>query len=295
VELALRVSQHSSFNVSGLRFGGGLLWRIEVAKKKTGSDAQTAETVDWEAKEKEMKVLGREAALDELAESAQASGEYDTPRQSVAILGTAETMNSAPFDDPDWEIWGTGTVMGHGVGRVDRLFELHTKERWINRVQQLNAAGVPVMMQEAFEEVEKAEVFPRDRLLAKFRPYVTNSISWMIMYAIDQGYKEIGLFGVHMATDSEYAYERPSVEYWLGYAEALGVRIWIAEGAEILTASRLYGYENRPAIYNTMMMRRKALQERIQKKQDSSNKELAELHQLRGAMMDLDYWLKQFK
>lgn len=251
-----------------------------MAKDKTGSDAQTAETVDWEAKRKELKVLGGD----------------DRRTDRVIILGTAETMSAAPFEDESWEVWGTGTVMQHdGVPRVDRLFELHTKDRWINRVQNLNKADAPVMMQQVNEEIPKSEEFPKDRLLKKYRPYVTNSISWMIMYAIDQGYKEIALFGVHMATDSEYAYERPSVEYWLGYAEALGVHIWIAEGAEILMAARLYGYENRPAIYNTMIMRRDNLKERMEKAKEEGNSKLTEMHQLSGALQDVNYWIRQHK
>lgn len=165
------------------------------------------------------------------------------PKQ-VCILGTAETMKDAPFDDPSWEMWSIAPVIGTpGLKRVDRLLELHDRDSWGPRVAEINESKIPVWMRKHYEEIPLSEEFPIERILGKFRRYFTNSISYLIAHAILEGYTDIALFGVHMANQTEYAKQRPSCEYFLGYAEALGINIWIPEEADMLKAARLYGYE----------------------------------------------------
>lgn len=165
------------------------------------------------------------------------------PKQ-VCILGTAETMADAPFDNDEWDIWSVASVLGNpGLKRIDKLLELHDKDSWGPRIAEINAAGVPVWMRKHYDEIPLSVEFPKDAILDKFRKYFTNSISYLIALAIMEGYTDIGLFGVHMATATEYSSQRPSCEYFIGYAEARGINIWIPDGADILKAARLYGYE----------------------------------------------------
>jgi hypothetical protein len=165
------------------------------------------------------------------------------PKQ-VCILGTAETMVDAPFDDKEWDMWSVASVLGnHGLKRIDRLIELHDKDSWGPRIGEINESGARVWMKKHYDEIPLSVEFPIDAILEKFRRYFTNSVSYLIALAIMEGYTDIGLFGVHMATATEYASQRPSCEYFIGYAEARGINIWIPDGADILKAARLYGYE----------------------------------------------------
>jgi alkanesulfonate monooxygenase SsuD/methylene tetrahydromethanopterin reductase-like flavin-dependent oxidoreductase (luciferase family) len=50
----------------------------------------------------------------------------------------------------------------------------------------------------------------------------------------------IGSWGIDMAQDTEYGSQRPSCEYWLGVAEGLGVRAFIAERADLLKCAFRY-------------------------------------------------------
>lgn len=166
--------------------------------------------------------------------------------KKVCILGTAETMGMAPFDDPSWEIWAHSMCINRRdkeLPRYDLLFEMHTKWKWMNRVDELNRDGKPVIMQDHFMEVPASEAYPLDEVLKTFPRYFTNSIAQMVALAIIRGYDSIALFGVHLATDSEYAFERPNLEYVLGHAEARGINLWIPEEANIMKAAYLYGYE----------------------------------------------------
>ena len=64
---------------------------------------------------------------------------------------------------------------------------------------------------------------------------------------------QIGLWGVDMAQHgvkqghagwftSEYARQRPSVEYWLGVAEGMGIDVTVPDESDILKCSVIYGY-----------------------------------------------------
>lgn len=153
-------------------------------------------------------------------------------------------MHEAPFDDPTWEMWGVATCIGNpGLKRLDRVLELHEPESWKPRVAEINDAKIPVWMWKHYDEIPLSEAFPIDEITGRFRKYFTNSISFLIAKAIMDGYTDIGLFGVHMATTTEYAHQRPSCEYFLGYAEALGINVWIPDGADLLKAARMYGFE----------------------------------------------------
>jgi hypothetical protein len=184
------------------------------------------------------------------AGSVSASVEKRQPKQ-VCILGTAETMAEAPFDSEGWEIWAVSTVLGHaGLKRIDRLIEIHEPSEWKPRAEQINAAKVPVWMWKHYEEIPLSEPFPLDDVDALFkRRYYTNSISMLIAEAIREKASDIGLFGVHMATTNEYAEQRPSVEYFLGFAEGRGINLWIPDGSDMLKAARLYGYQSPSEIH----------------------------------------------
>lgn len=169
----------------------------------------------------------------------------------VCILGTAETMKMAPFEDDGLEIWAHAMCINRqpeNLKRWDLMFEMHKPNKWLNRVDELNTGGKPVIMQDHYEEVPASVAYPIDEVLSHFRRYFTNSISQMVALAIIRGYHEIALFGVHLATDSEYAYERPNLEYFLGQAEARGISLWIPDEAYVLRSQYLYGYEENESI-----------------------------------------------
>ena len=75
------------------------------------------------------------------------------------------------------------------------------------------------MMVDKFEDIPMSEKYPLDDIIESLKTdYFTNSISYMIAYAVYLGYESISVYGVDMAQEAEYAKERPSVEYFIGYA-----------------------------------------------------------------------------
>jgi hypothetical protein len=134
----------------------------------------------------------------------------EVKRTKVAILGTVPHKLSAPFNDLSFDIWAIAhACLGDPLPRVDRIFEIHKEDEWRKYQSALawqNHPNVPVYMQKVFADVPNSIAFPYDDLIAKFKIFddraevnFTNSISEMMAMAIDEGYKEIHIYGVNMS------------------------------------------------------------------------------------------------
>lgn len=128
--------------------------------------------------------------------------------KKVAILGKLSTKYKAPFDDKSWDIWGLNRRAMETLPRVDLWFDLHFKP--FTPGQDFTRANFP------FEEI--------DKMLGGH--YFNNTVSYLIAYAILQGYKEIALYG--MAFDN--AAERKIGQYGnvrelIFFAKGRGVKV----------------------------------------------------------------------
>ena len=178
-------------------------------------------------------------------------------KKKLCIVGTAGSKSQAPYTDDSFEIWATGTAQVYDdVKRIDRLFEFHPKRYWgIPAVmERLNEFKGELMMQEHYEEIPNSQPYPYDAVRKQFylpimgeSLFVTNSITWIILLAIHEGYRDISLFGVHMAHDTEYGYQQASCSWALGIIHAKMMageidNLYIAEESELLKARYEYGF-----------------------------------------------------
>jgi hypothetical protein len=181
-------------------------------------------------------------------------------KDSVAIIGCADSKNMAPFKDPAWDFWGVNNLFLtmpnqpwsawfeiHDLTLNGKVFCRRGKPEF--RGQNVNEylAGIaklscPVWMQKQWPQVPNSIAYPLDDILKKFGNYFTNTISYEIALAIHLGYKTIAIYGVDMAIDTEYYWQRPSCEYFLGLAIGLGINIIIPDEADLLKARFLYGF-----------------------------------------------------
>lgn len=155
----------------------------------------------------------------------------------IAIVGAAYSFAEAPFDDPRWQIWACGDKFCMGLPRVDRFFEIHAAE------------GIPVQGKryERFIAETDAEVwvmdpkvradaimYPRQRIIDLHgTEFLSSSVAWMMALAIDEGAAEIGLWGVDMATDSEYAEQRAGCKYFEKQARGRGISVTYPAGCPL--------------------------------------------------------------
>jgi len=168
----------------------------------------------------------------------------------IAIVGTTSSLQDAPYKDDSWEIWGLNGAYS-AMPRWDKWFDMHSMEVLKANHKPayfdfLKKAGNKLTLNQKYEEYPEARVFPYKELVIKHGRYFTNTIAWLIALAIEQEPEEIGIWGVNMAQDTEYAHQRPCCEYFLGMAKGLGIEITIPKASELLKASHLYGVEPQP-------------------------------------------------
>lgn len=181
--------------------------------------------------------------------------------QKIAILGTGYGWNLFP-EKSDYTIYCLNDYVyqeKYGI-QPDILFimdVLDEKPLIVSGIQNLgevvhriNAMKIPLIAPFKYEEIPLSEAFPLEECVEKLgTPYMLNTISYMIAYAILKGAKEIHLYGVNQASSSEYFYEKASVEYMLGIANGMGIKITInGDKSEVLAnkarfgGNILYGY-----------------------------------------------------
>jgi hypothetical protein len=169
--------------------------------------------------------------------------------RKIALIGSATTVNLAPWYDPTWEIWAHATVHPYCV-RVDRYFDLHPWE-WISTkpvpgyLNWLKSERTPIYMQRKFRDVPSSVRYPKERILAEFPRYITSHAGWMIALALTEGVTHLGFYGIHYALDEEHKKQRTGCEFWMGVAVGRGVQIVNPPGSPLLREPGwLYGYES---------------------------------------------------
>jgi len=224
----------------------------------------------------------------------------EKPRKKVAIVGSASHWNKAPFHDDSWEIWGLNEMYVMGLPRVTRWFEIHDINKPNPNVPDhrkrladfTSEKKIPVYMWQHYDDIPQSLPYPKDEIVNHFGRYFTNGISWMIAMAIYEGFDVIGIWGVDMAVDTEWEKQRPSCEYFIGWALGKGIEVILPPESDLLFSPFLYGFEDEPRdrLYAKHEAREKELTARIAQTEQQINQMQAELFSLRGARDDSRYW-----
>lgn len=252
--------------------------------------------------------------------------------RNIGLIGYTVSREDAPWGDPNWELQGLNNL--HLMLRPEqvcqRWFDFHDPQTLITdppHVEWLTKGVVPVYMmpKTIAPEFPSAVEFPVSTLDRLYRDewklsgwnYVTNSVSWMIMLAIAAlapGLKrgeggQIGLWGIDMAVGGpdlagEYAYQRPSCEYWLGVAEGLGINVYVADRADLLKCGARYGEHDDNPMAVKMRARLRESEEQLAQMMNQRNQLLGQVehanamvHKFEGVVEDQRYinhvWLPQ--
>jgi hypothetical protein len=176
----------------------------------------------------------------------------------VLILGCASsTIRQSPVKRKHTEIWALVPMFGlhpRVAPLISRWFDIHSHDTsnrhrgwWEWAVQHQPRC----FLQEPHDDLKKSEAYPIEEMKSRFGPYFTSSISYMLALAIARGYRWIGLYGVDMASGSEYYHQRACCEYLIGLARGSGIQVEIPEGSALLRSPWLYGYDSgRPTTEN---------------------------------------------
>jgi hypothetical protein len=176
--------------------------------------------------------------------------------RQIAIVGLSPSTHEDapwgddkfPWSDDKWEIWGLPWDSMWQM--IDVHFEMHALEllkdstilppRYFDRLR----SSKNLYMQQEYEEIPNAKAYPLEEVKDKCGDYFNSSISYMLAYAIRLRVRKIGIWGVDMddieALDpndpsykTEYKYQRPNLEYLIGFARGLGIEVYIPEQSSL--------------------------------------------------------------
>jgi len=216
----------------------------------------------------------------------------------IAFCGFWEvTRDMAPDPGAGWEIWGCNHGYPFlkkgpdGQPHWDVWMDLHDPawsakhhppEVWADMERFLKTRhGKPIYMQRHYEEYPDSVPFPRAEVEARFpvtsnrafRRYNTNALTYAVSLALLHDVTDLAIYGADMRGSEEYATQRPAVEYWLGRAEGMGVRLTVPPESGLLNADGLdYGYDEETGAWVEM---RRALEAEVVRAAEEKEKALA--------------------
>ncbi len=259
-------------------------------------------------------------------------------QKRVAIVGTAETWLQTPWDDPGLEIWLLNDCYNAGpIPRASRWYDLHPFDQMYFRPKdsgkfvdvseippgkhyirphnhleflKKTAESIPVFVQAVPEGwPPNAQRFPIEPVMEfmRARPdqksYIASSPAMEIAQAALEGYTEIHIYGIHLATEHEYREQRPNFEWLLGRLTERGINIVLPEACPILKHSHVYGYESKPRpkamdAQKQLAKLSKRHQEIVQQlatwpRWKSKAKPLAEMREIEAQIIDVQQQIKR--
>lgn len=193
-----------------------------------------------------------------------------TKTRPLVILGAGPTMQQglAIARAKKCEAWGCNYMTNP---EITMLFQVHgdsfVKARFLPFYLE-NPPKVPLVMQHEWRELPTSVAFPMrehiefigfDHILREGqrsgRPYHACTMSYMLALAIQmQCYNPIHIYGVDFYSElrHESTYERPSVEFYMGFARGRGLTLDLPENSRLMTTSdnhrQVYGLEWNPEL-----------------------------------------------
>ena len=216
-----------------------------------------------------------------------------TTRTKVAIVGFAmSSAMAAPFDDPEFSIWGMNQLYRH-IPRADRWFEIH--HNWHEHVVEgtdhegwLRAFPGPIYNAFRIPGIPHSIPFPIQDCINIGADYFTSSIAYMIALAMRDGFTTINLYGIDLVVGDEWDYQKPCAEFWLGIAQGRGLTVGLHANSALLKQSHRYGFETEP----TSLVKLTELHKRLDWLRQERHKRVVEIANLDGAMQDSEMWLE---
>lgn len=158
----------------------------------------------------------------------------------VSIIGKGNGWENAPHEG---ECWGITQL---NLRRpVTRVIDMNDYSLWGEKEAQEAAQSKAIAFERGIPYID-LEAYPLEQIQVFFdTDYFSNTVDYAIALAIYEGYEEINLYGVNMEMDSEYAYEKPGVDFWCGVAKGKGVKMNVhGQRSTIMKTADgfLYGY-----------------------------------------------------
>lgn len=187
-----------------------------------------------------------------------------------AIVGTAPTFKVTPWQDATLDIFSLNDAyVLPGFARASGWFDLHPIAEMVFRpkgerkvsiddapvgaylrpeghLEWLKTRTFPVYLQQANPNWPHSRAFPFTEIEQRYGSYFSSTPAWMLAWMLLEGYTEIHIYGIHLATEWEYIHQRPNMEFLIGLALSRGVQFVIPERSSLLKGRHKYALEHKP-------------------------------------------------
>lgn len=185
--------------------------------------------------------------------------------KEVIILGMAPSRFDCTWDVPVYACNNSYRQIAPLNGRLDKVFLAHTQVvdkdgdevfDW-KEMNLLADEGVDILNTHDVEGL-KSRRYPFALIVNRFDTnYFSDTIAYMLAYILYEWTKVrsgkvilsepdkehlIRIYGVDMKTEDEYTTEKGGVEYWVGRAEGLGIKVWIHPQSELCKTASGFPY-----------------------------------------------------
>lgn len=186
-------------------------------------------------------------------------------KDTVCIVATGNAWDRCVFGNSNKDYWTLNNMFESSVDPncFTEWFQLHRPgwgEGSVDTIEMRNFLQTwarPVWVQKDWGselEVKNPVLYPFDEVVEKYGPrdihgkpypYFSNSIDYMVTLAILRGYREIQLYGVEFISleDDEYFTMRQTLNYYLGRATELEIKVVVQEYSSLLKHPFIYAYE----------------------------------------------------
>jgi hypothetical protein len=195
--------------------------------------------------------------------------------------------------EPPWSAW-------FEIHRYSHLEEIH-KQNWPKVQAHYRELGIPLYMIDSDPDFPTSIPFPLEEVAKGHRMYFESSVAYILAFALylkrttNPNLKTIHMFGIDMVHDTEWGYQRPNCEYWIGMLEGAGMTVNIPKVAAMVKPSCLYGYEEEPAstaemekLLGRLAIRQKELQNVAQMHLQKVDQEMLKKAAHEGAAQELE-------
>lgn len=160
----------------------------------------------------------------------------------VNIIGRGKGWENAPLEELSW-----GITLLNLKRKVDLVIDMNVYDN--NKWGKLESEGAIKSRQQASESntpyIDLSN-YPINEITEYFKTdYFSNTVDYALALAIYRGFNHIELYGVNMTAHSEYLYQKPGLEFWIGQALGRGIKVKVhGEGSLILRTNGglMYGY-----------------------------------------------------
>ena len=175
-------------------------------------------------------------------------------RKVGLLCGDPKFLKLAPWGDPSWEWWSHSSIVRILPYKPHRLYDIHPPHVFRAKLKNgfkdyyhfLKTCTIPVYMMKQYAAVPSSRRFPLEEIQAQAPGVpIGSTLSFMIAHAMYEGATTIGIFGGSYGTESDYGWQRPNVERWIGRAEMAGIHMVLPKEQPLGQEPReLYGYES---------------------------------------------------